>query len=424
VEENLSKESFFKEIDCMKNMKSLKNLLIALPIILCTNCTWLNNLINPPTPAPIVSNINHPPVTNLSIEPLSGYSPLTTSISLTGTDDDGDEIMGYKVMIDRDSNTEGYDEEISQSTPINLERTFNDIGNVRIYGQCKDEHGLNSNRTNTKIIISEEKTNKLPIAELLVNPTKGQYPLTTNISLTGTDEEDGTIGKYKLEIDIGQDGTIDETIPTEGGFSNEPISIERTFNDIGNVIIYGVVKDNEGGEMRTGVNVYVSERNDLTGNISFEESYRVGDNFFFSGIVQNNSGEDIVIDNSGKDSLEYKLLKEGIATPFLNQKVEENARINLLSPNGYIKLDYKNNEVVISNADVTYSDLPEVTWNLITLWGWADENNEYHQSIPNMEYYSFTESGRYSLETMVKYSINGSEYNQKFVSPTFIVGDK
>ena len=384
-------------------MKTLRRLITILPLAFMLNC----KLFSPPASTPIDQNTNHPPVANLSVNPESGYAPLTTNISLTGTDEDGNAITAYKVMIDLgDDGT--MDETISQSTPINVSRIFSNVGDVRIYGQCTDSNGLNSDRKNIEAIVSKLNENKLPTANLSVNPTSGQYPLTTNISLTGTDS-DGTVIGYKVEIDVGGDGKIEETIN-----QSTPINVSRTFDDVENVTISGTITDNQGGETKKSVSVNALERNDLAGNISFANSYKVGDNFTFSGTVQNSTSGDIIIDNSNKDSLEYVLIKDG--TTFLDKKFDQDARIALHNL-GFIKLDYDENKIYLWNADMT-SSIGDITWSDT----WASlYPNGIPCTIPGVDF-KLSKSGTYYLEAIVKYSMNGNNYHKKFISSSFSVG--
>jgi len=373
-------------------MRTLRRLLTILPLAFMVNCKFFL----PPTPDPITPNTNHAPIANLSSTPESGYSPLTTNISLSGTDEDGDAITEYQVEIVNGT----IDETISQSTPIQISRTFN-VGDVKIYGQCKDDKGLSSDKKNIEVIVSEPISGDiLPTANLSVSPTSGQYPLTTNISLSGTDS-DGIVVGYKVEIDNGDDGTIDETISQSTPISN----ISRTFNEAGNVKISGTVTDDKGGKTKKSVSVNALERTDLVGNITFASSYNVGSKFNFSGEIQNSTNNEITIDNSIKDSLEYKLIKEG--TTVSDKKFDQSGVI-ILHEKGKITLDYEGD-------NLTY-----------TFFNAKVNGNDFLNGIPitiSSPSYIFTESGQYHIETIIKYSM-GALYQVKLDSQSFNVNNQ
>ena len=404
-------------------MKTLRRLIAVLPLTLMMNsCDMITNLFNHKIPDSIIPNTNHAPVANLVINPESGYAPLTTNISLTGTDQDNDS-MTYQVRIDYNED-KTIDETIPADgsfspNPINVNKVFSNVGKSIIYGTVKDARGLKSER-NIEVIVSEPNVNKLPTANLSVNPISGEYPLTSNISLTGTDS-DGTIVGYKLEIDIGEDGTIDKTIPADGSFSASPISDSEIFNSVGNARIYGTVKDNDGGETKTSQDITITERNDLISNVTFESSYKVGDNFGFAAQVQNNTNSDIVIDNinnPARDSLEYRIIKinpDNTSTAILSKPFSDEFSL-ALHDKGTLTLDYINNVIKINNADVHYG-----TWNII----WSSEIAQalpqgMSIDIPAWNYLLET-TGNYYLETVVKYSMNGNDYQVKLDSDQFQV---
>jgi hypothetical protein len=88
-----------------------------------------------------------------------------------------------------------------------------------------------------------------PNVIVYANPNSGRAPLNTNITVDGEDA-DGDITEYKLEIDEGNDGTIDYTKT-----QSTPINIAKTFND-GTVKIYGQCTDSTG--LKNGKTVYVT----------------------------------------------------------------------------------------------------------------------------------------------------------------------
>ncbi|MDD5012567.1 MAG: hypothetical protein PHQ66_02910 [Candidatus Nanoarchaeia archaeon] len=88
-----------------------------------------------------------------------------------------------------------------------------------------------------------------PRAIVYANPNSGEAPLESRITLNGEDP-DGDIAEYKLEIDEGANGSVEETI-----VQSTPIDITRTFSD-GNVKIYGQCTDSTG--LRGAKNAYIT----------------------------------------------------------------------------------------------------------------------------------------------------------------------
>lgn len=241
-------------------------------------------------------------------------------------------------------------------------------------------------------------TNHAPIANLSSTPESGYSPLTTNISLSGTDEDGDAITEYQVEI---VNGTIDETISQSTPISN----ISRTFNEAGNVKISGTVTDDKGGKTKKSVSVNALERTDLVGNITFASSYNVGSKFNFSGEIQNSTNNEITIDNSIKDSLEYKLIKEG--TTVSDKKFDQSGVI-ILHEKGKITLDYEGD-------NLTY-----------TFFNAKVNGNDFLNGIPitiSSPSYIFTESGQYHIETIIKYSM-GALYQVKLDSQSFNVNNQ
>ncbi|VVB83919.1 Uncharacterised protein [uncultured archaeon] len=362
-----------------------------------------------PNPAiPTVSpNIDIAPVTNLYVNPSSGEEPLSVNIKVNGTDTNGnDDIKKYDAYIDI-GNDKIIDETISQSVPIDATRTF-DKGNVMIYGQCTDSGGL-KDKKGLEIIVSEKIPLNPPEAILDINPLSGERLLEVNIKLNGTGKDGKDIKLYQIEIDAKEDGIIDEIIS-----QSVPIDATRTF-DKGNVMIYGQCTDS--GNLiseRANKEVVVSERADLTANITLNFStdigYKIGDKLNFSGIVQNNTSNEIIVDNSKKDSLEYKLLKNGVE--LIHEKMNEDALLKL-RPEGTIKVEYNNDLLTftVTNAKINYKGLEIDT-------DWLD--NEKYQYSSNQSSYKFAESGNYLIETDLKYSVNNNAYSVKFTKD-FIV---
>ena len=155
----------------------------------------------------------------------------------------------------------------------------------------------------------------------------------------------------------------------------------------------------------------------MVGRIVFEGNYFKGGSFLFSGTIQNATNTDLIANNSNGGGLEYRLIKED-GTLILSKKFEEDAQIKLLSPNGYITLDYKNNQLKIGNADITKSSLGIYLWETMCGLGLVGTDGEYSIPIPPLDY-SFTESGANFVQILVNYSMNGKEYHKNLLPPYF-----
>jgi hypothetical protein len=79
---------------------------------------------------------NYPPEAKLEVSPALGEAPLQVSIKLTGTDPNGSgDITLYKLSIDK--------EVINSNTPIDIIKTLQNPGTIKIYGEVFDSKGLN-----------------------------------------------------------------------------------------------------------------------------------------------------------------------------------------------------------------------------------------------------------------------------------------
>ena len=103
-------------------------------------------------PTPITQNYS--PKTTLTANPDSIQVGESVQLRADGTDQNGkDDIVEYRLEIDE--NGDGLaDETITQSTPIQYDRTFNNSGSARVYGVCTDAEGL-SDRTEKTITIND-----------------------------------------------------------------------------------------------------------------------------------------------------------------------------------------------------------------------------------------------------------------------------
>ncbi len=390
----------------------VKRLLLGAAILAIgafTSCKLPN-----PVPPPIVPNTNTATRTALSVNPSGGPAPFTTRIKVDGTDEQGSlDIKKYQAFIDL-GNDGTIEETITQSTPIDVTRTFNYVGNVMIYGQCTDSGGL-TDKKGLEIIVSAPSLGSPPTGTLTANPSSGEFPLTVEIKYFGTPKDGKSIANNIVQIDEDEDGSYDETIS-----QSSPIDITRTFSRVENVRIYGQSTDSAGlVSNRENVEVTIFPRTDLVANMTLlSASYHVGSKFDYSEIVQNNTSEDIILDNSNKNNLEYRLVKEDGAVIFDN-KLDESFMITLHG-SGTVKFEYNNSpennvKFTLNNAYLTFGDfngdiIPSIFPN-----GFSIEATQ-----PS---YIFTESGNYHLETEAIYSRNNQNYTAVFQSPTFSVGD-
>ena len=106
-----------------------------------------------------------------------------------------------------------------------------------------------------------EPVNYAPVASLSVTPQSVEVNSPVNLELTGTDEDgNDDIIEYKVDVDKGADGTIEETIT-----SPNPINQSWSSDYVGNVKIQGKVTDSQGAVGKATpitINVYPSPAQD------------------------------------------------------------------------------------------------------------------------------------------------------------------
>jgi secreted protein with Ig-like and vWFA domain len=152
----------------------------------------------------------------------------------------------------------------------------------------------------------------------------------------------------------------------------------------------------------------VDERKDIIASINLND-YSIGSKFAYSGAIQNNTSNDIIIDNSNKNSLEYLLIKD--ETEVEKISLQEDLRI-VLKELGYIEVTHELDKMKfsISNASVTYAGK---TYEIP-----APLKFSKTMDMPNM---IFNESGVYEVQLKVKYSVEGTEYESAFKTGEFEV---
>jgi len=147
------------------------------------------------------------PLAKLNANPLSLKQGESSQISLTGTDEDNDAIVKYKLWGDFNlDGTINNDERIEQTTPISSSKQFNNSGTVKVYGEVTDEHGA-VGTTNVDISVNAVGTNKIPQVDLTgvdANVFDGKQK---TIGLPEPTDEDtpGEIPYSKAEIIEGND---------------------------------------------------------------------------------------------------------------------------------------------------------------------------------------------------------------------------
>lgn len=190
-----------------------------------------------------------------------------------------------------------------------------------------------------------------------------------------------------------------------------------------------------------------SKRDDFNINLVLQE-YVVGSPFYFSGQIQNKTLSNIIVDNTSRNSLEYKLLKytpqplmascngrivklrggsskeisaitngEMLSSPasseqllaedytlILTEKLP--AFILTLYPSGFIEMAYSENKFKTGLLGARFEG--ERTIEVPIILG-----KPLSFSFP-YESFTFTESGLYLLQASVKYSIDGKDYDCSF----------
>ena len=397
-------------------MKPRRSFIAVLPLLVMAGCDLFTNFFNPTPPNPIKPNTDHPPIlSEMLADSSSEDAPWIRNLSFKVEDPDGDVITKYGFELDFGG--EGaIDKIISQS--MSAKEILFPIGRSLVYYYA--EAGKVKVKRNLEVIVVKPiPGNLLPTGgKLLISPAFGQYPSIVSISTPDWTDPDGTITGYKLDLIFKTE--YDET--SETATSSTPFeNFTKTLYDVGNLTAYLTVTDDKGDETRTSGNSDSTERDDLVGRIVFEGNYFKGGSFLFSGTIQNATNNDLIANNSNGGGLEYRLIKED-GTLILSKKFEEDAQIKLLSPNGYITLDYKNNQLKIGNGDITKSSLGIYLWETMCGLGLVGTDGEYSIPIPPLDY-TFTEPGANFVQILVNYSMNGKEYHKKFTSPLFPVNE-
>ncbi len=134
---------------------------------------------------------NEPPTAKLEVTPLTAEVPAEVRMRVTGEDPDGvGDIKQYNLIIGS--------ENIKSNTPIDITRTFTNVGTITVYGQVTDSENQ-INKTSAKSL------------ELLVGPYIDQSASLINdneISYSATVHK-----KANAQLEIKKDGALFMTIP-------------------------------------------------------------------------------------------------------------------------------------------------------------------------------------------------------------------
>jgi hypothetical protein len=132
------------------------------------------------------AKINHAPTSSLYVSATSGRIPLSVELKSDGTDKEGkSDIINYKLSID-EGNDGTIDETISQSTPIDVTRTFTKVETIKIYAECTDAEGLSDSKS-TLVYASSSDIPTLDLSKINKDLIDGK---TSTISLPSPADDD------------------------------------------------------------------------------------------------------------------------------------------------------------------------------------------------------------------------------------------
>lgn len=388
-----------------------------------------------------ISKLNYSPVANLEVDPNSG------EIKLSGTDENGnDDIRQYQILIDRDKDGD-IDETLTGDIPLCTTRQF--TSNANIYGTCTDSKGAIGNVGPIEITVTQPPVEPDPVIPdpvipdpvepdpiipdpiepdpIIINPpitsfsvgnSVGNIPLETLVSISGT-KTDNEIVKYQAGLDKNEDGALtpDELIiDSPNPIYNKKIILTKS----GTKKFYGVCIDSEGNK---GVNgpVIVSvnpsnQQDDLTREINFTNTpYSIGDKLTFTAQLTNNTIplNSLIVDNSNRQSLEYRLLREltdGVYEEVLKNPFDTEVTITFNPPSkrinrGWLKFEQKNDdhlEVTMTNANANYNGI------LLTI------GNTPRTITEKVNCYTFKQDGNFLIQTDIKYFV-GEETSSRSI---------
>jgi PKD repeat protein len=189
---------------------------------------------------------NQSPVCTLSVNPASGYAPLTVTFSMDAHDSDGS-LASWNL----DINDDGAAEYSGTGSPSSTQpHTYYTPGFYTSQLTVIDNQGATYTDTVT-ISVIETTENQAPICSLAVYPNSGQAPLSVTFTLTGSDPN-GSISSWSLNTD--NNGTPEYT-----GSGNPPASIQHTYTSTGTYTAKLTVTDNQGATDRDTRVITVSQ---------------------------------------------------------------------------------------------------------------------------------------------------------------------
>ncbi len=158
--------------------------------------------------------------------------------------------------LDIDYNEDGIiDKMIDQETPIDTNERLDSAGKTQFSAMVIDSAGLTSKIKSLEVIVNDIPGNHVPLAKLNANPLSLKQGESSQISLTGTDEDNDAIIKYKIWGDFNLDGTVNNDEIIE---QTSPISSSKQFNNPGTVEVHGEVTDEHGAVGTSSANISVN----------------------------------------------------------------------------------------------------------------------------------------------------------------------
>jgi len=208
--------------------------------------------------------------------------------------------------------------------------------------------------------------NHAPVASLYVDPQSVEVNSSVNLQLIGTDEDgNNDIIEYKVDVDKGADGTIEETIT-----SPNPINQSWSSDYVGNVKIEGKVIDSQGAvgkAMPITINVFpslVEDYVDISGRLEDCEN----DGIAKQGVIKvyNAFDNSLISQHSvnGNFSITLDRLVSEFPTGVIIKTISTNSSGN---QNSYVRT---------VTASVNSASEPDVTVNPIRVVPYPDLNKD------------------------------------------------
>jgi PKD repeat protein len=172
------------------------------------------------------------PTANMSVNPISGKTPLTVSANGNNSFDSDGEIVGYQWRVSDGKKASG--------PQANF--TFNSAGQYTISLVVTDNDGLSA--TTEETVTVEGKPKNAPTANMSVSPRSGDAPLTVSANGNNSSDSDGEIVDYQW--------TVSDAQKASGS------KVNFTFDSAGQYTIFLEVTDNDGLSATTQQTISVS----------------------------------------------------------------------------------------------------------------------------------------------------------------------